>query len=153
SRAAGASAEFAERLQVAGNASDLQLANERALEQQAAADVLRAEAETIAPREELRRLLGLSASDTALAVPASLPTLPASDPDLEPLLALARDRRLELAAARQEQTALGESLATVREWRYLGSLDVGAMTHREQGDREWVAGPSVALDLPIFDQR
>jgi outer membrane protein, heavy metal efflux system len=151
--AASASAEFAARLHDAGNASDLQLATDQALLQATSADVLRAEAETIGPREDLRRLMGLSARGAALRVPASLPALPGGDPALETLLALAGERRLDLAAARQEQAALGETLATVRQWRYLGSLEVGAMAHREQGDRNWVGGPSVALDLPIFDQR
>ncbi|HZR81900.1 MAG TPA: TolC family protein [Candidatus Binatia bacterium] len=153
SAASAASAELAERLHDAGNASELELASEQAGRQQAAADVLRAEADTIAPREDLRRLMGLSASNAAIDVPAVLPALPASDPELASLLALANERRLELAAARQEQTALAETLATVRQWRYVGSVDVGAMAHREQGDRNWVAGPSVSLDLPLFDQR
>lgn len=148
-----ASLELAEALHRAGNLADLQLASERALREDVRAELLRARAETVEPREELRELLGLSHSDLTWTATARLPGLPKDDPELGTLLSRAHERRLELAAARREETVLRESLDTTRAWRYLGSLELGADTHREQGEKNWVSGPSLSLDLPIFDQR
>jgi len=148
-----ASREFATDLHAAGNLSDLQLANEQAVFEDVKAGLLRAKAETVEPREELRELLGLANAGLGWTTAASLPGLPDKDPELERALALARDRRLELAAAAKEETVLSETLETARFWRYLGGVEIGADTHREQGEKNWVSGPSLSLDLPIFDQR
>jgi outer membrane protein, heavy metal efflux system len=152
--AAEASAELAARLQEAGNVSALQAANERALSEQAAADLIRTEGEAIEPRERLARLMALTDEESAgWTVPPSVAELPGSDPPLAEALARAHEQRLELAAARKQQAALADALETARAWRYLGSVEAGAMAHKEQTDKYWVVGPSVSLELPIFDQK
>ena len=149
-----ASAELAARLEEAGNVSALRLAEERALLEQARADLMRAEAETIEPRENLTRLMGLSDEEaTQWTIAPALPGLPQSDPPVASAIASARENRLELAAARKEQVALREALESARFWRYLGDLDVGAAAHKEQAERYWVVGPVLSLQLPIFDQK
>jgi len=148
-----ASLEFAQDLNAAGNLSDLQLANEQAVFEDVRAGLLRAKAATVEPREELRELLGLASAGLGWSTAASLPGLPPHDPELERVLALATDSRLELAAAAKEETVLAETLETARFWRYLGGIDVGAETHREQGENNWVSGGNLSLEVPIFDQR
>lgn len=149
-----ASAELAARLEEAGNVSELRLAEERALLEQARADLMRAEADTIEPRENLTRLMGLSDEEaTQWTIAPALPGLPPSDPPVASAIASARENRLELAAAHKEQVALREALESARFWRYLGDLDAGAAAHKEQGERFWVVGPVLSLQLPIFDQK
>jgi len=152
--ASEASAHFAEALNAAGNLNDLQLATHRALLEEVRADLLRATAETIAPREDLRELLGLAASDTPWqGPPTELPGVPDRSPTLEAVLSLADARRLELSASRAQAAVLSQTLATARAWRYLGGVEVGENNHREQGGKNWISGPSVLLELPVFDQR
>lgn len=151
--AAGASAEFAERLQTAGNVSDLEVATQRALAADVRTALLRAQADTVEPREELRRLLGLSDSNQTFRVPPTLPALPPKEPGLEELRELAKQKRLELAAARQDREVVARTLETANDWRYLGRIEPGAALHREQGENNWIAGPSLSLEIPIFDQR
>jgi outer membrane protein, heavy metal efflux system len=151
--AAAASAEFAERLQAAGNASDLDVATERALLAEVRAALLRAEADTVAPREDLRHLLGLSDSARSWKVPPTLPGLPPREPGLDELRELAKLERLELAAAQKESEVIAETLETARDWRWFGRIEPGAAVHREQGENNWIAGPSLSLEIPVFDQR
>jgi cobalt-zinc-cadmium efflux system outer membrane protein len=148
-----AGTDLAQRLRQAGNINDLRLAAERGLTEEVRAELMRATSETIDPREDLRRLMGVSDSDAPFEVPAALPGLPADDPSLGEMLALAKTRRLELAAAHEEEANLSQALETARLWRFVGVLDVGAMTHREQGKSNWIAGPNASLELPVFDQR
>jgi outer membrane protein, heavy metal efflux system len=148
-----ASGELAQDLHAAGNLSDLELATERALVEDVRAELMRARAETVEPREGLRELLGLSRSDVRWSASRGMPGVPRDDPPLQSLLALAEESSLQLAAAKKEQVLLSETLETARSWRYLGGVELGAETHREQGENNWVSGPSLALELPIFDQR
>ena len=148
-----AASELAQALHAAGNLSDLQLATERALVEDVRADLMRARAETVEPREDLRELLGLSSSDSRWQAAHGLPGVPDRDPPLSSLLGRAADTNLEIAAANQQQLVLSEALATARAWRYFGGVEVGAETHREQGESNWIAGPSISLELPLFDQQ
>ncbi|MBM4267707.1 MAG: TolC family protein [Deltaproteobacteria bacterium] len=151
--AAEASRDLAAKLREAGNVSDLQLATERALAEEVRTELLRARAETVEPREHLRELLGLSTSTAEWKIVSSLPGLPGRDPSLGELLETASAKRLELAAARAQQQVFAETLETTRFWRYLGLVDVGVANHKEQGEKNWVSGPSLELEIPLFDQR
>jgi cobalt-zinc-cadmium efflux system outer membrane protein len=148
-----ASSEFAAAVHAAGNLSGLQLATEQALAEAVRTELVRARAETVEPREDLRELLGLSTTDSTWRSVPALPGVPREDPALSALLDRARVDRLELAAAEKERVVAAETLETVRSWRYLASVDVGAETHREQGEKNWVSGPSLSFELPVFDQR
>lgn len=150
---AEASGEFARNLHAAGNLSDLELETERALVEDVRAELMRARAAVVKPREELRELLGLSGSSGRFEIARGLPGVPHHEPPLNSLLALASESNLELAAANKERVVLTESLGTARTWRYFGGIEVGAETHREQGEKNWVSGPSLSVELPIFDQR
>jgi len=81
-----------------------------------------------------------------------LPDLPASEPDLSQLESLAVHQRLDLAAAAKRVEAIAKAAGLQRDWRYLLSTEIGVNAARDT-DGQWVFGPAVSLELPIFNQR
>lgn len=150
--AAEASADLARRQHEAGNISDLDLANEEALAVQIKLDLARSEAEILSIRERLIRLLGLWGTDTTFRLAPKLPDLPGAEPSLEHLESLAITQRLDIAAARKDVLAAEHALALVKNWRWIGAASVGASGERDSGG-EVVVGPTVGLEIPIFDQK
>jgi cobalt-zinc-cadmium efflux system outer membrane protein len=71
---------------------------------------------------------------------------------LEHLESVAIENRLDLAAEKKELEALAQALGITIDWRWVGQIEVGVSTERET-DRTWVTGPSLAIELPIFNQR
>jgi cobalt-zinc-cadmium efflux system outer membrane protein len=150
--AAEAAEELSRRQHEAGNISDLDLANEQGLSEQVRLDLMRSEAETLGARERLDRLMGLWGEDTRWTLAPKLPELPADEPPLEHLESLAIARRLDVGASWQELQASSYALALATNWRWLGGLGLGAtLEHDPEGST--VAGPSVSLELPLFDQK
>jgi len=150
--AAEASVELARRQHEAGNISELDLAGEQALYEQSRLDLARSEAEILEARERMNRLMGLWGEDTRWSVAPRLAELPAEEPPLDHLEALAVTQRLELGASRAELQAASHSLAMGENWRFLGGAGVGAsVQHDPEGNT--VAGPAASLELPIFDQK
>jgi cobalt-zinc-cadmium efflux system outer membrane protein len=47
---------------------------------------------------------------------------------------------------------LAQALGITLDWRWIGKADVGVSTERDP-DGQWVTGPSLTLELPIFNQR
>jgi cobalt-zinc-cadmium efflux system outer membrane protein len=150
--AAGSSFELAQRLHSAGNIGDLDLAKEQALYEQARLDLANREAALFDAREHLTRLMGLWGPQAQWRLPEQLPDIPAHEMPLEPLESMAIENRLDLAAERKEVEALAQALGITIDWRWVGQIEVGVSTERET-DRTWVTGPSLAIELPIFNQR
>jgi len=150
--AAEASAELAQRLHEAGNISDLQLTNEIGLYESARVAWAKSDTQRIATREALTRLMGLWGSRVAWTLPQSLPEVPSEERPLEDLEAAAIECRLDLAAAREASEVLAQALGVTRDWRFLAVADVGVSAERDT-DGQWVTGPELSLELPIFDQR
>ncbi len=124
------------------------------MERAAAAEVdlsaLAAEAEAYARRTELASMMGLSVGDSWDA-PGQLP-VPLSEEDaLDELLMLARESRLDLAAARARADIVADRLGVTGWTRWLGELDVGVERERET-DGARLTGPTVDWELPIFSQ-
>ena len=46
---------------------------------------------------------------------------------------------------------IARALGITLDWRWLGSAEIGVSAERDT-DGGWVAGPSLSLELPIFDQ-
>jgi cobalt-zinc-cadmium efflux system outer membrane protein len=148
-----ASVELAQRQHDAGNISDLDLAGEQALYEQIRLDLARSEGEILGARERLIRLLGLFGADVSFTLPDRLPDLPAADPTLDHLETLAITRRLDVAAAREEAQTSAHQLALAGGTRWLaGGVGLGADFERDV-DAKRVIGPTVRLELPIFDQK
>jgi cobalt-zinc-cadmium efflux system outer membrane protein len=78
--------------------------------------------------------------------------LPSDEFPLEQLESMAIENRLDLAAERKAVEALAQALGITIDWRWVGQIEVGVSTERET-DRTWVTGPSLAIELPIFNQR
>jgi len=150
--AAGASYDLARRIHAAGNLSDLGLARELDLLDQTRVALARSEATLQEKRERLSLLLGVWGERTNWRLPEKLPDLPEAEMSLQRLETLAVTNRYDLAAARKELEIAARTLGITREWRFFLAGDIGATAERET-DGQWVAGPSLSLELPIFDQR
>ena len=150
--AAGNSFELAQRLHSAGNINDLQLATENALFEQSRLELARSETDLLDAREQLTRLMGLWGPQTNWRLPDRLPDMPADEIKLEQLEPMAIENRLDLAAEKKAVEALATALGITVDWRWVGQLEVGISAERET-DRVWVTGPSLAIELPIFNQR
>lgn len=152
SAAAAASAELAARFHAAGNISALQLTLEQAAATQARIAATRAKAEALRARFALNARLGLTgaqATHWTFALPLAAPVEQEDAP--EALLALAREQRLDVLAARRDVELLDHALTLARRWRLLGSVDIGVEREREP-DGSRLSGPTLALALPLFDQ-
>ncbi|MGD2099146.1 MAG: TolC family protein [Desulfobacterales bacterium] len=150
--AAGNSFELARRLHLAGNISDLELATEKAHFEQTRLELARSETALLDAREQLTRLLGLWGERTDWRLPEQLPDLPSDEFPLEQLESMAIENRLDLAAERKAVEALAQALGITINWRWVGQIEVGISRERDT-DRTWVTGPSLAIELPIFNQR
>jgi cobalt-zinc-cadmium efflux system outer membrane protein len=150
--AAQNSFELAQRLYAAGNIADLALAKENAFYEQTRLELAGSETALLEAREQLTRLLGLWGLKTQWRLPEQLPDIPADEIPLEQLEPMAIENRLDLAAEKKEVEALAQALGITIDWRWVGQIEVGISTERET-DRTWVTGPSLAIELPIFNQR
>jgi outer membrane protein, heavy metal efflux system len=147
-----AATELAVRQHEAGNLSDLDLSNEQAVYTQAKLDLARAEYQLLDDRERLTRLIGVWGADVEYKVAPKLPELPAAEPDLQHLERVAIAHRLDLAAAREEVQLAATALQVTKSTRVLSGLAVGLNAHRDP-DGPKTIGPTVDLELPIFDQK
>ncbi len=148
SQAAAATEDFARRLHEAGNIDDLNFATQRAENAQAQVDLLRARAELASDREMVNRLLGLRGSAaTRWTVTRELPPVPATDP---PDDTAAADRRLDVASADAE-VGLADQAVSLTRTGVLTQVSLGVDLERET-DKQVVVGPSIGLDVPIFNQ-
>ncbi len=149
-QAAGHSAELAQRFFDAGNINRLQLEQEYAAASSARIEAVRASADALRTRIELAALIGLPAfADWTTATQLAAP--PENTLTADALVPLALDQRLDLAAARQSVALREDALGVTRRWRWLGAVEVGYERESEL-DGEILRGPSLALELPIFNQ-
>ncbi len=150
-KAAQASADLAQRFFDAGNINRLELAMEQAAASQAWLDLTQAQAEVTLLRGELNRLMGLAATEDRWKIAGGLAAPLAEEDALPQLLKAADASRLDLVAARKNVTLLADALGVTRRFRYIGAIDVGAVTERET-DRSRITGPTLSLTLPLFNQ-
>ena len=149
---ADAAADFASRQERAGTLSELALANEQASYTQVRLDLVRAERDAVSAREKLVRALGLWADPHRIKLPATLPMPPRLDPDVDRMEQLAIAQRLDLRAAEQEAVLFERTVKMAKGMRFLTGLSIGGDAHREPEGGYKVIGPSISLELPIFDQ-
>jgi cobalt-zinc-cadmium efflux system outer membrane protein len=146
-----AAAEFAQKQHEAGTMNDLDFATHQATYNQSKVDVAVEAAQVPTDRERLNRLLGLWGADTGWKIAGPLPAIPGDEIPLEGLESLAISQRLDVAAASWGVDVVGRALALKRGTRYFPvGINVGVQTEKESGGQR-VTGPSLALQLPIFD--
>jgi cobalt-zinc-cadmium efflux system outer membrane protein len=147
--AASVSFELAGRLHQAGNITDLALAQEQALFEQAGLDVADAELAVREARARLDTVLGLWGEQTAWTISGELVDAPATAVEAGALEveAVARSLALEELRAQGDSAARAVGLARVTSW--LPEIGAGVAGQREGG--EWHVGPALSLSIPIFD--
>ena len=144
-------AELAQRQFEAGNVNDLVLAAQQVSYQQTRLDLAAEELEWVERREALHRLLGLSSEPTAWT-PPPLPEPPERELPLDRLEDVALQQRLDVDAARKQTLLLENALGLAKTSRFLGLIEVGVHAHQDP-DGPRLFGPTLSLELPIFDQR
>jgi outer membrane protein TolC len=148
--AAQALADLSERFFQAGNINRMTLALERAAHSEARLAYFEAQVDARVAEEELRRMMGI-ATGRSFDVVNGLPAPADLQLDLAHLLAVADESRLDLEAARRRVMLAADVLGVTRRWRYLGEIEVGFERERES-DGGGLNGPTLALELPLFDQ-
>jgi cobalt-zinc-cadmium efflux system outer membrane protein len=144
-----ASADLAKRLRDAGNITELDLANQQSLFEEARFDVQNAEVEVRASRERLNALMGLWGRGTEWRAEPRLPAIPAHEIALEKLESAAVERSLELAILKQRVSAADRRANLARAEGLLPELKAGVSAERAD---EWSVGPAVEIELPLFYQ-
>ncbi|AGC42387.1 copper tolerance protein [Myxococcus stipitatus DSM 14675] len=150
--AADAAAELATLQYGQGNINDLALVTEKAFAEETRLDLAREELALVEEREHLNQLMGLWGARTGWRIEEKLPAPPSEEVSLERLESRAVKQRLDIDAARKQVSALWNALELARSTRYIGRVDVGASLHGDP-DGPKLLGPSLSVDLPIFDQR
>jgi cobalt-zinc-cadmium efflux system outer membrane protein len=153
SEAAQTSAELARRQHEAGNASDLALNSELALASQARLVLARTEGEAAVAREQLTKLMGVWGKRTGFRIAPRLPELPPDEVALDRLESLAIEKRLDIGAARREVQALEYATSLAKTTRWTGFVNVTVEAGRLRSTKRISLGPSVSLEIPLFDQR
>ncbi|MGE3772104.1 MAG: TolC family protein, partial [Gammaproteobacteria bacterium] len=143
------SADFAAALHAAGNLSPLARDRERAAAEALALDAVRAEAEVAATRAGLAGTMG-HGPEIAWTAPAALPLPVAAEDDAAALARTAEAGRLDLIAARREVAVLEDALGLARSTRWLGDTRLG-VEHEREPDGGRLSGPTLELELPIFN--
>jgi outer membrane protein, heavy metal efflux system len=147
------SAELAKRQHEAGNMNDLALGTELALAAQTSLDRRRAEGDAAVAREKLNKLMGLWGPRTAWKISARLPEMPKEEAPLERLESAAIEQRLDIGAARRNVQAMEYALGLAKTTRWVGTVNVGVEAGRLRHNRRFSFGPSVTLEIPLFDRR
>lgn len=153
SAGSSAAAALAERQHAAGNLSDLGLNTELALAAQTGLDQTRSEGEAAMLREKLARLMGAWGPRTAFRLPARLPELPTDAAVAEHLESRAIQQRLDVRAARRSVQAMDDVLTLAKTTRWTGTVSVSLESGRLRDSGRFAFGPSLALTVPLFDQR
>lgn len=149
-RSIALSAELAARYYAAGNINKLELGLAEAAASEAALANSVAAIEVTRRRIRLGGMLGLPSNrqwqiNSAIALPLD------QEDDLVTLQDLAASQRLELKAAQLAVVAGENARALAQRYRYLGNFNAGIQFDRES-DRNRLLGPSISIDLPIFNQ-
>ncbi len=143
--------EFALRQFEAGTINELDLLMRQASYEDAKLDLFQREMAVREGRERLNRLLGVWGSATAWQIADRLPALPPAEMGLDAMESLAVATRLDLAAARIESERLADALDVEEAWRWVPLAEAGVSAEREP-EGTWRVGPSLSLELPLFDQ-
>jgi cobalt-zinc-cadmium efflux system outer membrane protein len=146
------SATLADKQLAAGNVSELAEASEKVVYAEAVLDLARERMGLLRHRERLNRLLGLWGPRADWMLVEELPAPPEKEAPLDHLETLAIGRRLDVDAARKQRLLMAHAVSLARSSRLFGRIEVGVDVHQfPDGPR--VFGPSLVLELPIFNQR
>jgi cobalt-zinc-cadmium efflux system outer membrane protein len=148
-QALSASADVADRLRAAGNITELELASQQSIFQEARLNYHRSEAALAAARERLNAAMGLWGRGTEWQAHGRLPELPDTELATTTLEADAVRHSLDLEIAKARFAAAAKRANASRAAGLLPELKAGVSAER---DEEWAVGPAVELELPLFYQ-
>jgi len=145
-----ASYEAAQALREAGNIIELDVTQQRALYEESRIALVQAELAALMSRERLHVVMGLSGEATSWALEGRLAEPIDDDPELEEIEPLAVERSLELLEQRNRIEAHARRVGLARTAGLIPEIRAGIAVEREEG--LWRAGPTVEIELPLFDQ-
>jgi cobalt-zinc-cadmium efflux system outer membrane protein len=148
--AAKASYDASKSLHEAGNITDLDLANEQALYEEARLAEAQAETALVSERERLTSLMGLWGENARWTTAGRLPDPPDREVDVQAVEQRAIERSIDLDLARRRFAAAAKRANLGRAEGLLPELKAGVSFERDEGD--WGVGPAAALEVPIFYQ-
>ena len=149
-KAAQASADLAQRYFTAGNINKRELALEGAAATQAQLAALAAQAELERARSALNRLMGLPATQDQWQLADGLPAPLATEDELDALLKLAGESRLDVTAARRNAEAIASAFGLERRTRLLGPIELSYERERDT-DGSRTIGPGISVAIPLFN--
>lgn len=142
--------ELAKRYDKAGNLSPREFLKEQITASETKLESLDASAIAYEKRSELVNLLGFSLGQE-LDVFTQLPVPVTEEDDLDTLIELARNSRLDYSAAHKNAELLANKLGVTNWTRWLGELEIG-IEHENETDHAQLTGPVIEWQLPIFSQ-
>ena len=149
-QALSASFEVAQRLNEAGNITDLDFARQRALLEGGKLALRSVEVAVRQSREELNSLMGLWGKQTQWQIEERLPEVPEQAIQTAELERVALNRSVDLLIARQRLVSAGEQLGLNKATALIPESHVGALEERTDG--AWEVGPVLEFPIPLFDQ-
>lgn len=142
--------DLAKRFHEAGNLTARVLAEYGAELAEAHVASRRADDEVAETNARLQIRMGLP--DTVhWSVPDRMPLPASAEDETSALRARAQQNRLDLAAAVGMVSLLAQSEEAARKYRWLGDFELGIAYERDP-DRSRLLGPTLSIQLPIFDQ-
>ncbi|MEM7280359.1 MAG: TolC family protein [Pseudomonadota bacterium] len=151
SKTGSLSAALAQRLREAGNLSPRELAIEESIASEARLVSFSAQASAWSARVSLANLLGISVADD-WEVQSQIREPLKQEDDLEDLVRIAKQTRLDLLAAQAQADMLVDKYDVVGWSRWVAGLEGGVEREREP-DGEELTGPTLHWELPVFSQR
>lgn len=150
--AARAALDLAQRQYSAGNINELEVTTYQISFDQAQLELAHAETMLLGQGEQLTRTLGVWGLQTDWQIAAPLSELPKDEPAPEQIESFAIAHRLDLAAARSRLKSWAAALGLTNAG-LIGGLEVGVQAHQDPDAGTRLLGPTLRLELPIFDQR
>jgi outer membrane protein, heavy metal efflux system len=144
-----ASALAAERMRAAGNVTELEVASEQAMREEARLALEQAEVAAASARQALNGVMGINEQGVSWRAAKRLPELPGTELGLEKLEEGALKASLDMQAAKQRYTAAAKQAGIANVSGWLPELKAGVSAERRA---EWGVGPAVQLQVPLFYQ-
>lgn len=152
--AAEATATLAKRMQAAGNFTRIQSLRQQLFYSDAAVNLAKRQHEWLSKKEQLVRLLGLTAKQAKqLTLPTQLSALPEAPIDVEEVKTLGKNRLdIQMAQLQLDSLMSRYGLEQITSFTDIeGGLVKESKKDRESGETETADGFEIEIRLPIFD--
>ena len=141
--------EAAEKLQVAGNVKELEVAMERSLYEQSKLDVASWEVAVLEAREQLNVLMGLWGRQINWMISGELPAIPSEEEGFNNIENDAIAQSIDLKISYNQLLAVAAGFGIDTSKLIFPAFDVGVSSERDEG--VWYVGPAFNIPIPLFD--